>query len=162
MTKFNGNKMRELRTKNNMTTRELSKRIDVTNATITRYEQGQREPSLETIGQIARVLDVNTFELIDNNKTLSEQYRLTLEQEVMKEYAAYVMNKLLNLIELEKVTDQNHPLTILRNNLSYIKNDQILDAESLLEIHRVEGSLQSLNSYIDDLIHGYTRDQVAS
>ncbi|KAF1299580.1 hypothetical protein BAU15_02750 [Enterococcus sp. JM4C] len=83
---------------------------------------------------------------------LSEQYNLTLEQEVTREYAAYVMNKLINLLIEENISDDNDPLMILQRHLSHLKNNQILNAEDLNQLNKIDGKLQYFNDYIDDLI----------
>lgn len=52
------NKIRELRKEKNMTLSELANVIGVSAVTISRYENGEREPSLRTLKKLADYFDV--------------------------------------------------------------------------------------------------------
>jgi transcriptional regulator with XRE-family HTH domain len=62
-----GQKIHDLRVKNNLTQRELSEKLNVTPQAVSRWEQGLVEPSLQTIKQMSEIFNVSADVLIDNN-----------------------------------------------------------------------------------------------
>ena len=54
----------ELRKRANLTQQELAELLEVNRVTIARYERGEREPSIQTIIQIATHLCATTDEVI--------------------------------------------------------------------------------------------------
>ena len=60
--KFN-EKLTELLKKNNMSQKELAERLNVTEATVSRYIKGEREPNLNVVAQIANIFKVSLEEL---------------------------------------------------------------------------------------------------
>ena len=54
----------ELRERANLTQQELAELLEVNRVTIVRYERGEREPSIQTIIQIATHLCITTDEVI--------------------------------------------------------------------------------------------------
>lgn len=61
-----GDKLRLLRG-NNMTQRELAKRLGISASAVGMYEQNRREPDLETLGEIAQLFGVTLDSLLDQN-----------------------------------------------------------------------------------------------
>jgi transcriptional regulator with XRE-family HTH domain len=55
-----GERLRNLRTSQNITQTDLAKRIGVTNALISAIEKGERSPSLETLIKLASQFKVST------------------------------------------------------------------------------------------------------
>lgn len=55
---FLGTRLKELRTKNNMTQSELGKLVNVTKVSICCYEKNIRMPSLETLEDLANIFGV--------------------------------------------------------------------------------------------------------
>lgn len=53
-----GNRMRSLREQKKITQAELGAKIGVSGATVNRYEQGKREPDIDTLEKIADFFDV--------------------------------------------------------------------------------------------------------
>ena len=69
-----GEKIRMLRLSRGFTQEELAIALGLTKATISRYERGGREPSLELLEQIAATLGAEPYELLTpNNLILSNQ-----------------------------------------------------------------------------------------
>ena len=58
------------RQKKNLSQQELGERIGVTGVTIMRYEQGLREPKLETVTALANALKIPVANLIDINSPI--------------------------------------------------------------------------------------------
>lgn len=57
-------RLRELRTKANISQQELAKIIGTSKSSINMYERGEREPGLETVGALADYFDVRTDYLL--------------------------------------------------------------------------------------------------
>lgn len=60
-------KFRELK---GMTRKELASILEVSPATITRYEKGDREPNIDTLTKIAKALGVSSAELVTDKETI--------------------------------------------------------------------------------------------
>lgn len=60
-----GERIKELRTEYNLTQKELARKIHFSSRTITSWETGVKEPSLQTIKLLARFFDVSTDYLLD-------------------------------------------------------------------------------------------------
>ena len=58
------NRLKELRQKNNLTLKELGKKIGMANNTLSQYETGKREPKLETWNKLAEYFNVPTSYLM--------------------------------------------------------------------------------------------------
>jgi transcriptional regulator with XRE-family HTH domain len=58
------NKLLELRLEKSLTQNQLAKKLNVSDATINRYEKGLREPNFNLLIQIARFFDVTTDYLL--------------------------------------------------------------------------------------------------
>ncbi|PKR85056.1 helix-turn-helix domain-containing protein [Heyndrickxia camelliae] len=63
-----GKKIKYYRQKQQMSQEELGKRLNVSNTYISKIENEKTPISLETLGKIAEILDVNPKDLIDNTK----------------------------------------------------------------------------------------------
>ena len=57
-------RLKELRSEKNLSTTELGKCLDVKNSTITRWENGQRVPSIDHLYDIAKFFGVTSDYLI--------------------------------------------------------------------------------------------------
>lgn len=89
-----GGKIKELRKRRGLTTTELAKRINVSQSTISLYENGKREPDFKTITKIANALNVqpviffgdfNEDEEVLDLETLLRSRKLTWGPEVLDE-----------------------------------------------------------------------------
>lgn len=61
-----------LRQKNKLTQVELAKRTNVKQSTIQAYESGRAKPMINTAIQLAKVLDVDVNDLLNDEKELKE------------------------------------------------------------------------------------------
>lgn len=68
-----GKTIRSLRTTNNMTQKELANKLSISPSTIGMYEQGRREPDLNTISKIANIFNAPVDYLLgrSNERTQS-------------------------------------------------------------------------------------------
>ena len=62
-----------LRKEKNMTQAELAKRINVDQTTIGRWEDGNREPTVGNVANIAEVFNVSIPDLLDKDLSTSEK-----------------------------------------------------------------------------------------
>jgi transcriptional regulator with XRE-family HTH domain len=63
-----GKTIKELRLEEGISQRELGKRLNVCNQTVSFWEGGQREPDLDTLLKIARYFQVTTDFLLGNGE----------------------------------------------------------------------------------------------
>lgn len=161
MAKFDYEKLRALRTNKGWSLRELGEKIDVTKTAVSRYETGEREPSLEMIERIANLFDLATGDLIRNKVNLTEDYAMTLRKEVLKEYAAGISAELIKLLMRENIIERAHPLQVYLYKLAEVQNHKILYAEDMEELMQIEGFLNEADSYVEELVEIMSRGIVA-
>ncbi len=58
-----GEKIRELRNQKRMTQKDLAEQLNVTAQAVSRWENNEVEPSLETLGQMASIFEITMDEL---------------------------------------------------------------------------------------------------
>ena len=66
-----GEKISSLRKQNNMTQKELSAALHVSDKVVSKWELGQSEPDLSTLKQIAQVFNISVAKLLGETETLS-------------------------------------------------------------------------------------------
>lgn len=76
-----GNRIKEIRLDRGLSQRQLADRIGTTKATISKWEKGQRQLTLEKMYRLARGLECHHVELIDDTGPVSEE-----ETELLKTY----------------------------------------------------------------------------
>lgn len=67
-----GEKLRILRTRQNLTSRELGAALGVSNSYIIRIENGKKRPSIDLVAKIANFFHVSTDQLIFDDRALDE------------------------------------------------------------------------------------------
>lgn len=109
-----GEKIQILREERNLKQKELAELAGITEATLSRYENGKREPKGEIISKLANVLNVSTDYLLGRNDiitssvhtkvNLAEQVGLKLIKELEKDGYKIEEKDLPNLILAAKIT----------------------------------------------------------
>lgn len=66
-------KIKLLRKQNNLTLKELAEKIGVAESTVSLYENGKREPSLDILKKIAKIFNVSTDYLLGNGQNNVEE-----------------------------------------------------------------------------------------
>lgn len=87
-----GTRLAILRQKAGLSQATLAKRLHISPSTLGMYEQGRREPSLETLVALADELGVSTDLLLDHTPTQGtsqQSYQTALEQEHTNSAVAY-------------------------------------------------------------------------
>lgn len=92
--KFN-EKLKSLRISKNMTQEDLAKKLNISRQSISKWEQGINEPSIETLKQICLILDVSINDLIDDDRKIITSYE---EKGIKKERRIFLINCALVII----------------------------------------------------------------
>ena len=79
-----GENIRKIRKEKKLTQKELGKLCGMSEAQIGQYENGLRNPKMETLEKIANALDISYFELLDISETTKESniQKITLNVEI--------------------------------------------------------------------------------
>ena len=151
MARFNKQALIKARTNKSFTVRKLGSLLGVSGVTITRYENGERQPDLEMIEKIADVFKMNwtDFILEDKIMTTNENYQLTLKMEVLKEQAAAVGAAISRQLTALKIDTETDPLYVLYLQVGYVETTQILLAKDEQELTRIQGYLDGVKQYIE-------------
>lgn len=97
-----GEQLKALRVKKGMTQEQLAQKLNTTKAAISRYEKNHRQPRLEQISEIARILDANPDELfsllfISSDITQGKEYDSGAEY--LKYLSGYINSKMPELTQ---------------------------------------------------------------
>ncbi len=110
---FNGEKLKQLRTKKSLTQIELAKIFSTSHATINRYEKGINEPDSKTITKFADFFNVSTDYLLDRtniqNETIQSEDGLDPNNIEYKSYKE-IIDKFKFLLEQEGIISENEPI----------------------------------------------------
>ena len=72
-----GENIKNLRIKKGLTRQDLAKELNVSDSTISRYENNKREPNIEMLNKIAEILNVTTYQLMTGNSLFDGTGRLS-------------------------------------------------------------------------------------
>lgn len=92
-----GDRICELRKDRNMTQDDLAEYLNVTRSSISNYETGLNEPSLESVRKLSTLFNVSSDYLLELTK---EKYNLNLESKENKE----VIIKIFNILKDYKIS----------------------------------------------------------
>ena len=73
LSKFVGEKIREYRKKNNMTQKELGKKIGVKNNTISAYERGAISPEQDMLFELSKVFNISISDLFPQKENTTDE-----------------------------------------------------------------------------------------
>ena len=119
-----GNRLKQLRLENNMTQEDLSKDLNVSRATVGRYETNERFPDKNILKNIADIFDVSIDYLLgrtnirDTNFILKEAaYEKYLKNNICKE----IENEITERLSLEGIINakENIPKEVIENIVKY-------------------------------------------
>lgn len=88
-----GENIKKIRIEKGISRKSLSEDLNVSESTISRYENGKRKPSIETLNKIADVLGVTINDLVGSKKTLTQQ----LIEEALKALTIDELSKEINV-----------------------------------------------------------------
>lgn len=99
--KFN-DRLRELRKEHNLLQKDIAEKIGVSRDSITKYESGDREPTLDNIIKMAEIFDVSIDYLIgvsDIKVKTEPEYLVFIEKIKETEYRVSDLIKLFDMIK---------------------------------------------------------------
>lgn len=89
-----GKRIKKIREEKGFTQQQLADELGISIHTVSKYEQGQREPSMEIMNKIANILEVELFEFIVDKEDVLKKWNVELNNDRL--------SKELKLIELLK------------------------------------------------------------
>ena len=95
-------RLRQMRLNKNLRQEDLAKKINVTRNTVTAYESGRREPSLEKIKKISEILDCSVDYLIgasDVKNKADSDYVIYYDKEEEKRLKVSDLVKIYKMIK---------------------------------------------------------------
>jgi transcriptional regulator with XRE-family HTH domain len=104
--KYIGNKIRELRTKRNITQEELAEILKTTPQTVSRYEIGERKTNQDILFSLANYFNVsiNDFFPDTTNKSQEEKFKRLLREKGLMDENENIdeesLNKLLKIADM--------------------------------------------------------------
>ncbi|MGF0096419.1 helix-turn-helix domain-containing protein [Peptoniphilus sp. SGI.035] len=78
-------RLRELRMKNNLSQLELSKILNISNVTLSQYENGVRKPDINTISEFADYFNVTTDYLLGRSSNPNQSIKTNSKAEELEE-----------------------------------------------------------------------------
>lgn len=119
-----GDRLRNLRLENNLTQEDLSKKLNVSRATVGRYETNERFPDKDTLKNIADVFNVSIDYLLErtSNKNTDAYLSKSFNDKHMKDIAyKEVYDEIIKILILENLIDQERyvPREILEDIMKY-------------------------------------------
>lgn len=110
-----GEKMKRYRDSIKITQADFARRLGVTGASVSAYENGTRLPSYEVLVKIANILGVTTDDLLGRTETKREMLDITYLTEGQKEDVRHMVdiyerfNHICQKIDLEMKTGWDKP-----------------------------------------------------
>lgn len=117
-------KLKELRIKNNLSQTELAKKVDISQRSISNYENGQSDPDIETLKKLAQyfhttidnLVGYETPYLIDKSQFTQTQLKIieqikTLQEDLCEKVVSYVTG-------LQEIAEERQKIINLYNKRS--------------------------------------------
>lgn len=83
--------IKKLRSENKMSQNDIAARLSISRQAYSLYENGKREPSIDTIQQLAEIFNVSTDYLLGNSD--KKEKPLVNEDKVLEEYLDELKNR---------------------------------------------------------------------
>lgn len=115
-----GKRLKQLRIESNKTQEEVSKKIKITRATLSRYEKGEMEPPITTVMDLASFFNVSLDWLAGNSEirdpNINSSKLLELYNSLPSEYKIQVFTFINYLKYLNDKNSVNFPKDIWSNS----------------------------------------------
>lgn len=146
--------MLKIRESKGITRKELADALNVSLATITRYEKGDREPNIETLNKISVALGVNISQLLGISSELAE----ILGEKIIKNPGT--MTSMFSASDLLNDYEANPNSPLRNNNILLIMLLNNLEINNALEIElgaiiKMCESVE-LKCFMEYLVYKYT------
>ena len=160
-----GNKILELRKKNNLSQEALAEKIGVSRQTISKWELGETSPDIKQAKELSKVFNVSLDELTDND------IKNVLEAKVSNtEKLAGIIIKILKVIGILSIiyvilfvialilftafpNEQNYLITIGEDNYfecMECNKDMMIYLKDITDYANIEHSVENIEKYFED------------
>lgn len=112
-----GERIRYLRIKNNLTSKELSKALEISESSISLYENGKRKPSIELLIKFSSYFNVSTDFLLGVEDSINSCKESGTDFSKVLQNAISLLNT-QNYIIFEGKDVDNKTLIVIKNNLN--------------------------------------------
>lgn len=135
-----GSRLRNLRLENNMTQEDLSKILNVSRATVGRYETNERFPDKNTLKKIADTFEVTVDYLLERTDNRNGKFIYVNEYDknhIKNNKYKIIENKIIKRLLLEDIIDENDPIPeeVIKNIIKY-------GIDAAIKIARLEKELK--------------------
>ena len=116
-----GEKIRYLRLKNNLTSKELSKALNISESSMSLYESGKRKPSIDFIIKAANYFNVTTDFLLggSDNPLINPEKNLRADfSEILENLVSLLNNQNYVIFDGKDIDDKT--IIIFKNNLNLV------------------------------------------
>lgn len=126
---FNNNKMLNLRKKNKMFQSDIAEKLNVSTSTVGMWEQGRSKPDDECITEMARLFNVSTDYLLDNEVSQEFKEQSKENQELLKALAEGLTDPLTRALyskasELKNDRDKKTVLNVIQGFMDDVDNNE--------------------------------------
>lgn len=95
-----GNRIKKLRKYNNISQKELGKKLGVKNNTISAYERGRISPGIDIIIKMSEVFNCSISDILDiGDDSISSDWKHFIKNTEDRGYTPYKISKILDLYE---------------------------------------------------------------
>lgn len=78
-----GKRIKKIREEKGFTQQQLADKLGISIHTVSKYEQGQREPSMEIMNKIANILKVELFEFIVDKEDVLKKWNVEFNNDAL-------------------------------------------------------------------------------
>lgn len=133
-----GNKLKKIRIKHGLTQNEMAARLKINKSTLCRYENGDREPSVEFVAKVLKKFDVSPMWFLYSNSSMIMpfQHSQNLEQ-LFKKVKELIKDVNIKEIEKTMATDGSLDVSASIENFVFLNYHMLADPkirESLLNL----------------------------
>ncbi len=123
-----GSKIKELRVENNLTQKQLAEKLFVTPQALSKWENGENEPSLSVVAQLAEIFNVSLNEVMGVNEVVDKKETNKVEEnDVIPSVVILNTSTKDNNIKEEKEIEQKPVLAVCeRCNRPIYNGDEIV------------------------------------
>ena len=160
-----GENIKKYRKQKGLTQKELASKVGVAASTITKYEKGDLEPSLDTIKKIANVLDVPMAYIIGDNLELGFQAHIKGYADDVNSYYKSPSDVKTEITwnNINNIFDKFASNEFLQNELNYQYEKLNLEEQCALEssvISMLDIRLKLLKEYGSDALFNMQQDKL--
>lgn len=138
-----GNKIKEYRENKKMTQKEVAEILEIEAATVSKYENGILEPSIESLKRLSNIFGVTTDELLDIDEAEFDVSKINILQVLREQKAMRLKGNLYhntqiifayntNHIEGSRLTEEQTK-NIYETNTLLFESDTIANVDDILE-----------------------------